>query len=136
MAKKSYSDDLLDPRWQKRRLEILQRDDFTCHGCYDTESTLHVHHLYYVKGRRPWEYPDFALVTVCSDCHKSTVFTQWEDFLKAFVGEWCASEDAFGATGLYDIANQIRMARTAGFSQHDCLRVILHAITDLRMNPV
>jgi len=30
---------------------------------------LHVHHLYYVKGRDPWEYPDFALVPLCDDCH-------------------------------------------------------------------
>lgn len=31
---------------------------------------LHVHHKYYVLGRKPWEYPDEALITLCSDCHE------------------------------------------------------------------
>lgn len=38
-----YLEKLKDPRWQKRRLEIFQRDEFTCQVCFDTESTLHVH---------------------------------------------------------------------------------------------
>jgi len=59
-----------DPRWQKMRLEIMQRDDFTCRDCRDKEKTLNVHHAYYVKGRRPWEYPAFSLETLCRDCHE------------------------------------------------------------------
>lgn len=73
MAKKrnisAYQQKLLDPRWQKKRLEILQRDNWTCQACEDRESTLHVHHRYYEKGRDPWDYPNEALVTVCADCH-------------------------------------------------------------------
>ena len=30
---------------------------------------LHVHHLYYVQSRMPWEYKNQALVTLCNDCH-------------------------------------------------------------------
>jgi len=30
MAKLTYSEKLKDPRWQKKRLEILSRDNFTC----------------------------------------------------------------------------------------------------------
>lgn len=33
--KSDYSQKLLDPRWQRKRLEILQRDDFTCQVCSD-----------------------------------------------------------------------------------------------------
>jgi 5-methylcytosine-specific restriction endonuclease McrA len=65
----TYSEQLKDPRWQKMRLEILQRDDFTCQECQDTTSTLHVHHRYYVSGRKAWEYPHFALQTLCEQCH-------------------------------------------------------------------
>lgn len=68
-SKSDYAKDRLDPRWQKRRLEVMQRDAFCCARCFDSESTLNVHHAYYVKGRKPWEYPDFALSTLCSDCH-------------------------------------------------------------------
>jgi len=38
--------------------------------CGDTETTLHVHHKYYVSGNDPWDYPNTALVTLCEHCHK------------------------------------------------------------------
>lgn len=66
---KSYSDKLKDPRWQKRRLAVLERDEWCCQSCYDTESTLHVHHRYYVWNSDPWDYPEDALVTLCESCH-------------------------------------------------------------------
>lgn len=65
MAK--YSDLLRDPRWQKKRLEILQRDNFTCKHCKDTETELHVHHEAY-RGN-PWEIESDKLVTLCKHCH-------------------------------------------------------------------
>jgi 5-methylcytosine-specific restriction endonuclease McrA len=58
-----------DPRWQKKRLEILNRDRFTCTFCGDNTKPLHVHHRWYESGRKPWEYPNEALVTYCEDCH-------------------------------------------------------------------
>jgi 5-methylcytosine-specific restriction endonuclease McrA len=47
-----YSEKLKDPRWQKKRLEILSGDDFTYQYCGNTEETLHVHH--YVYTGEPW----------------------------------------------------------------------------------
>src|SRR5690606_34273771 len=35
------------------------------------DTTLQVHHLYYVDRANPWDYPDDALVTVCSKCHRN-----------------------------------------------------------------
>lgn len=67
---KSYSDQLKDPKWQKKRLEVLERARWTCRQCRSGKITLHVHHLYYVKGVKPWDYPDGALVVLCEDCHK------------------------------------------------------------------
>lgn len=66
----SYSSKLKDPRWQKKRLEILNRDNFSCHNCGDTESTLHVHHIAY-QGKDPWETEARLLQTLCEDCHES-----------------------------------------------------------------
>ncbi len=40
-----YSEKLKDPRWQKKRLEIFQRDEFHCQQCGDGENTLCVHYL-------------------------------------------------------------------------------------------
>lgn len=70
MKQISYAEKLKDPRWQKKRLEILSRDDFTCQKCQDKESTLHVHHRYYDAGVDPWDYEEYALVTLCWDCHE------------------------------------------------------------------
>lgn len=66
----TYWEKLKDPRWQKKRLEVLERDKFTCITCGDTESTLHVHHGYYEKGLEPWEYELNTLWTLCEECHK------------------------------------------------------------------
>lgn len=58
-----------DPRWQRKRLEILNRDEFACRICGDTEMELHVHHLVYTRGHKPWEYENKHLLSVCKQCH-------------------------------------------------------------------
>lgn len=68
-ASEEYLAKLRDPRWQKKRLEILQRDNFTCQHCENAEKTLHVHHKTYFRGNQPWEYLSSFLVTLCEDCH-------------------------------------------------------------------
>lgn len=70
MATMTYREQLLHPNWQRKRLEIMQRDDFKCRACGDDELTLHVHHKQYVKGRLAWEYPNDELVTLCEGCHE------------------------------------------------------------------
>ena len=65
----NYSEKLKDPRWQRKRLEVLNRDNFQCYHCFSKEKTLHVHHKYYSPGKNVWEYPIEALVTLCSECH-------------------------------------------------------------------
>lgn len=72
----SYSEKLKDPRWKKRRLEILRRDCHECQGCNAraSEGPLHVHHRWY-QGE-PWEAPDDALTTLCERCHEEE--TWWE----------------------------------------------------------
>lgn len=72
MTTVTYMDLLRDPRWQRRRLEIMQRDKFRCRSCGDETTTLNVHHSYYVKGRKPWEYEDTELHTLCEPCHAET----------------------------------------------------------------
>jgi len=63
----NYNTLLRDPRWQKKRLEILQRDNFTCQHCKDTETELHVHHWSYYGN--PWDAPNEQLTTLCKYCH-------------------------------------------------------------------
>ena len=67
-----YSKYYKDSRWQQKRLEIMKRDNWTCRSCGATGEgvTLNVHHAYYEKGRKPWEYSNKILVTWCEDCHE------------------------------------------------------------------
>jgi len=75
--KKTYSDLLRDPRWQKKRNGILERDNYTCQICHDTTTELNVHHKRYINGNAPWDYPDDDLITYCADCHGMiTAFTK------------------------------------------------------------
>lgn len=68
--KTDYELKLEDHRWLIKRMEILERDLSVCADCYATESIMHVHHLYYIFGHEPWEYPDEAFVTLCEGCHQ------------------------------------------------------------------
>jgi hypothetical protein len=66
----TYRELLRDPRWQKKRLETLESAAWACERCMDSESTLHVHHKRYVKGRMPWEYARWELAVLCETCHE------------------------------------------------------------------
>lgn len=66
----TYYELLKHPNWQRKRLEILNRDGFACTNCGDIDSPLHVHHGHYERGRKPWEYEDITLHTFCEDCHR------------------------------------------------------------------
>jgi len=65
---KTYSALLKDPRWQKKRLKILERDNWTCRDTGDSEQELQVHHCWYAKGS-PWETPDEYLLALSKDAH-------------------------------------------------------------------
>lgn len=70
MPKKSYKEKLKNPRWQKKRLEVMERDVWSCQECKSKSKTLNVHHVFYEYGKDPWDYPTDRLVTLCEDCHK------------------------------------------------------------------
>lgn len=65
---KSYKEKLRHPKWQEKRLRIMERDGFSCTYCGDKEDTQHVHHKKYT-GKDPWDAPDEDLQTVCKCCH-------------------------------------------------------------------
>lgn len=67
----TYSEKLRDPRWQKMRLQIMERDGFACRVCSATTKPLNVHHLAYFPHADPWDYPPKMLITLCDDDHKA-----------------------------------------------------------------
>lgn len=67
---KTYLEKLQDPRWQRVRLAVMGREDFTCQGCGAKNKPLQVHHGYYERGFEPWDYPTDTLWCLCSGCHE------------------------------------------------------------------
>jgi len=68
-----YIDKFKDPRWQKKRLEIMERAGFKCENCHSDKKTLNIHHGYYDKGYDPWDYNNETLWCLCEECHESVM---------------------------------------------------------------
>lgn len=108
----AYSDLLTDPRWQRKRLEILERDGWRCRDCEDDKSTLHVHHLWYPKGKAPWDVPSVILVTLCVKCHE-----EWGGAGRSgleSLGEEMAHVSSFATDPCGELACSISEAREEG----------------------
>ena len=126
MSKQNYWEKLKDPRWQRKRLEIMERAHFMCEKCYREDQTLNVHHLYYMSKRDPWQYPDFALQCICEECHNEeheSEFGLFEEVISNLVG------DHFENPYFIEIANQIGIIRNLKAQNvddfmYDCMEAI------------
>jgi hypothetical protein len=121
-----YSDKLKDPRWQKKRLEILQRDNWECQRCEDKKSTLHVHHRRYIPGRDPWDYPEETLVTLCEDCHEEE---------SASINETCSDliamiRDKFYSNEVYILADAFHLLEVENLHSHAVAEMIHWVLSD------
>lgn len=111
--KKSYWEMLQDPRWQRKRLEIMEAAEFTCVMCDSKEKTLTVHHSYYEKDREPWDYPAKSLWCVCDDCHKKAQAL------------YNATKEAFGYLDYYDTCQVLAYMTGLRFScSHGSLKAL------------
>ena len=78
-----YSEFYKTDEWKVFRQKIIDRDGGQCVDCGSCSETLQAHHLYYITKRKPWEYQESALLTLCRKCHASrhanpTVIEEWE----------------------------------------------------------
>jgi len=66
---KSYKEKLQSVFWQKKRLQVLDEARWLCRECQIPNRSLQVHHVFYLPGRDPWDYPDHLLMPLCDACH-------------------------------------------------------------------
>lgn len=107
----TYAEKLKDPRWQKRRLEVLDLARWKCEDCGSSTTELHVHHTVYIPGKEPWEHTVSMLMSVCKPCHQER--QQKEDYIRHMIGtltRWLTREqlDAF----MWDIIERVALAKT------------------------
>jgi len=114
-----YIELLKHPFWQKKRLEIFQRDNFKCTKCGDTLSTLQIHHLYYKYGLNPWEYPDEALITLCELCHLKAEFIK---YINRFGLIYLRKIDKFEVTDTQEIIATVTMKIENNFHYDSAVR--------------
>lgn len=56
--------------WQRKKNRILERDNYTCQICGDTESAMQVHHISYKHcNGKAYNALDGELITLCEKCH-------------------------------------------------------------------
>lgn len=89
-TKPTYYELLRHPNWQAMRLKIMSRAEFKCERCGDKDTTLNVHHSFYEKGLKPWEYPERSLHCLCEPCHEycQAILT----FLHRMIGSLCLEQ--------------------------------------------
>ena len=81
-----YQVSLRDPRWQRRRLEVFERDGWACQSCGSGKDSLHIHHFAYRD--KPWKAKDHELVTVCWACHEKAHSEEPMEWSLAVWGRW------------------------------------------------
>jgi 5-methylcytosine-specific restriction endonuclease McrA len=70
-----YGELLQRSEWSQKREVVLKRDGHRCLNC-GSENNLQVHHRQYHRHvrtgsyKKPWDYKDQYLITLCFDCHK------------------------------------------------------------------
>jgi hypothetical protein len=122
----TYSDKLKDPRWQKKRLEILERDNWTCQWCQDTQNTLHVHHMKY--NGDPWDADSDHLITLCYSCHESidSGFNEaGQKLINAFKSK------AFAAEHLLKLAKAVESGQLRGLPYEPTTDIISFLFSDI-----
>ncbi len=113
-----FSAQYKDPRWQKKRLEVLEQDNFTCRRCGASDSYLHIHHACYHKGNKVWEYEPQELITLCSSCH------EYIHYLKSMVDEFV----------WHDLFDNYRYENSVTYE--DICSILLHinSVHDVKVN--
>jgi hypothetical protein len=75
-GKKWYREIRQHPEWFKLRTKVWARANNCCEhkGCtysYDEKNPLDVHHIKYVKGKEPWDYPLDNFELLCRKHHSA-----------------------------------------------------------------
>lgn len=89
--------------WRKWREEVLERDNYICQLCGETEGRLHAHHILPKR-----DYPELIYnvdngITLCQDCHTAIHFKE-EDYADYFI-------DLIGRSKIAELSRNLPMGQ-------------------------
>ena len=91
----NYAQKRRDVRWKRRRDDLLRQRNYTCCECDQPLTTgtmdLQVHHVVYISGLDPWDYPDELLLVVCDQHHQERAALEQAIYVE--VGKHLATRD-------------------------------------------
>lgn len=121
-----YSELLKSPLWQKKRLEILSRDNWQCYACHDEDEMLVVHHKYYDKEKMPWEYKNSAYITLCNTCHN-----QWHRDEKKLYSDIIENikRSEIDILDFYEVSEAVRDVKLKD-TQLRTIKALVHILSD------
>ena len=122
----TYQEKLKDPKWQKRRLEILQRDMWCCQICNNENDTLNIHHFQYRKGLEPWEYEDDELITLCEGHHG---FISRHKIPKELITLWVENKSKLSSSNLVDLFEEFIGGVCSYFYNTDIRKTLVTTVT-------
>lgn len=64
-----YSEQLLQPEWYDKRIEILDLHGHSCQECGEVTG-LQIHHISYDLTKMAWEYDNDNFMCLCEHHHK------------------------------------------------------------------
>ena len=123
----TYQEKLKDPRWQKKRLEVFERDGWKCRKCARDDKTLNVHHIVYLSSKEPWEYNDNTLLTLCEDCHLEESNKDEQLIFEEGLGLVFRASGFFNKD-IHDIISVFKYMKH--YNPQDVLMVLQHLFTD------
>lgn len=68
LAKTNYQKELDTPEWKSFTGNIKKQVGY-CECCKRSNVGLEVHHIFYERDRKPWEYDKSEVVVLCRACH-------------------------------------------------------------------
>lgn len=125
LSKNEYYQRLKDPRWQKKRLDIMDRDNFSCQICGATKKTLNIHHKRYLVHKEIWDVPDSLLVTLCEDCHQQEA----ENLTSVVQDITSIIRQKFFSNSIYTLT-QALISERFELPENELAEIILFAFTD------
>jgi hypothetical protein len=104
----NYKEQLKSPKWQKKRLDVLNLRGFKCENCANEEKQLHVHHRFYLKGRKAWEYDNDVLQVLCETCHENEHKKPKEEENQSEIIEFIKSLDSYDYHNFIDLIEYLK----------------------------